>query len=129
MKGLAVGQSASVTRVFDEADISAYRALTADTLLQFASVEQANSTVPGPLLGAMFSQLLGTRLPGRGTNWLKLSLHYRTVALVGEQLTATVTVTRLRPEKELVNLRAACVTQRGTVVCEGDALVLVKDLI
>jgi 3-hydroxybutyryl-CoA dehydratase len=83
---------------------------------------------PVPLLAGMISDLLGTRLPGRGTNWLKQQLSYPAVAAVGEGVTAVVTITRLRPEKDLVNLRTTCTNQVGTVVCEGEALVYVRDL-
>jgi hypothetical protein len=37
-------------------------------------------------------------------------------------------VIRLRPEKELVNLRTACTDATGALICDGEALVLVKDV-
>ena len=40
----------------------------------------------------------------------------------------TVEITRLRSEKELVNLRTTCTTAAGTIVCSGESLVLVRDL-
>ena len=43
-------------------------------------------------------------------------------------MSLTVEVIRLRPEKELVNLRTICANPRGEIVCQGEALVLVKDL-
>ncbi|MAU00995.1 MAG: phosphate acetyltransferase [Anaerolineaceae bacterium] len=127
MNHLAVGQEARASRTFTADDVAAYRTLSGDAGLAFGSAE-STATVPGPLLSGMFSDLLGTKLPGRGTNWLKQSLHFTGVANVGERVTAVVQITRLRPEKALVNLRTTCVTTTGTVVCEGEALVLVKDL-
>lgn len=126
MKGLVVGQSASTSRVFTAADVDAYRRLSGDAGLGFGS-PQADA-VPGPLLGGMFSDLLGTKLPGRGTNWLKQSLRFPRPARLGQVLTATVQVMRLRPQKELVNLRTTCVNAAGELVCVGEALVLVTDL-
>jgi acyl dehydratase len=76
----------------------------------------------------MFSFLLGTELPGRGTNYLKQKLAFLTPARVGEAITATVEITRVRPDKDLVNLRTMCVSACGEIVCEGEALVLVKDV-
>jgi acyl dehydratase len=84
--------------------------------------------VPGGLLGGLFSFLLGTRLPGRGTNWLKQRLVFPAPCYAGQEVTARVEIVRLRPEKDLVNLRTACTVPGGQVVCEGEALVLVKDL-
>jgi acyl dehydratase len=79
-------------------------------------------------LGGLFSFLLGTRLPGRGTNWLKQRLVFPRPAYPGQEITARVEITRLRPEKELVNLRTTCTNPQGEIICDGEALVLVKDL-
>ena len=126
MKGLTINQSASTTRTFLPEDVAAYRRLTGDDGLHFG--ERAETAVPGPLLAGMISDLLGTRLPGRGTNWLKQQLSYPAAANVAEVITAVVEITRLRPDKDLVNLRTTCTNPVGTIVCEGEALVLVKDL-
>ncbi|MBK8900160.1 MAG: phosphate acetyltransferase [Anaerolineaceae bacterium] len=127
MNHLAVGQEARANRTFSADDVAAYRTLSGDAGLAFGAADSA-AAVPGPLLSGMFSDLLGTQLPGPGTNWLKQSLRFPAVARVGEVVTAVVQITRLRPEKALVNLRTTCVTSAGAVVCEGEALVLVKDL-
>ncbi len=126
MKGLQTGQTATLTRTFTVDDVAAYRRLSADTGLRFAA-ERVSGTLPGPLLGGLFSCLLGTHLPGPGTNWLKQSFSYPAVAAVGEPITATVTITRLRPEKALVNLRTTARDSAGTLVCDGEALVYVGD--
>ena len=127
MNQLAIGQKARVSRTFTADDVAAYRALSGDAGLGFGEASGA-AAVPGPLLSGIFSDLLGTQLPGPGTNWLKQSLRYPAVAKVGEMVTAVVEITHLRPDKALVNLRTTCETTAGVVVCEGEALVLVKDL-
>jgi acyl dehydratase len=127
MKGLIIGQKASTTRTFTAVDVAAYRTLTGDLTLGFGE-EMRNEGVPGPLLAGMISDLLGTQLPGRGTNWLKQQLRFPVVAHVGNEITATVEITRLRPEKELVNLRTTCTTAAGITVCSGESLVSVRDL-
>ena len=119
MKGLYIGQRAETTRIFSEQDKADYIALSADDV---------SDTVPGPLLGGMFSYLLGTTLPGRGTNYLKQQLRFPAAARWNETLTASVEIVRLREGKDLVNLKTICVNDSGTIVCEGEALVLVKDL-
>lgn len=139
MKGLNLGQKATVSRTFTPADVEAYRQLVGDHGLQFAGVGGDRrpampmpgfgpSAVPGPLLGGLFSQLLGTVLPGRGTNWLKQSLYFPNPARIGEKLTAVVEIVRLRPSKQLVNLHTTCVNPAGALVCSGEALVLVRDV-
>lgn len=123
---LAVGQSASQARTFTTKDIAAYTRLTGDNHPIYSG--PAGPVVPGPLLGGMFSDLLGTRLPGRGTNWLKQQMTYHHSVLAGEPITATVTITRLRPDKALVNLSTICTNSANDILCSGEALVLVQDL-
>jgi acyl dehydratase len=84
--------------------------------------------VPEPLLAALFSYLLGVKLPGPGTNYLKQELAFAGAAPVGETLTATVTITRLRPEKHLCDLSTTLTAADGRTLASGRALVLVKDV-
>ena len=132
---LAQGRmSASTTRSFAADDLDEYGDLTGDRNPIFRDDREAKARgfkrriVPWPLLAGMFSDLLGTRLPGRGTGWMKQTLRYPSVAHPGEALTASVTITRLRAEKELVNLATRVSGADGRVVCDGEALVLVRNL-
>ena len=131
-RGLAVGQSAALVRAYTAADLAEYRDLLNETNPLFADTAHArriglrDAPLPGPLLGALFSCLLGTRLPGRGTNWLKQRLLPRRPVYAGDELAARVQIARIRPEKELVNLRTWIVAA-GETVCDGEALVWVGD--
>jgi 3-hydroxybutyryl-CoA dehydratase len=49
-------------------------------------------------------------------------------AFAGDLITAQVEILRLRPEKDLVNLRTWCTDSSGNLVCDGEALVLIRDL-
>jgi len=117
---LALGQSAEVTRSFSAADVEDYVAL--------GGHRPAGDALPEPLVNALFSCLLGARLPGQGTNYLKQENDFVESAKVGDQLHARVEITRLRPEKHLVDLLTTCVTADGRRVCEGRALVYVADV-
>ena len=72
-KGLTVGQSASSTRTFTADEIQTYSTLTGDTSYDAGCI-------PGPMLGGMVSDLLGTKVPGRGTMWLKQHYEFPTAA-------------------------------------------------
>ena len=120
MKGLSVGQSAALTRAFTAEDVAEYRDLTGDA--------QSPDSVPGPVLGGLLSCLLGTQLPGRGTNWLKQSYRWLAPAPIDEAITVTATITKLRPDKYLVNLHDVFATASGVIVGEGETLVGVSDL-
>jgi acyl dehydratase len=84
--------------------------------------------IPGSLLGGLFSYQLGTRFPGRGTNWLKQRLVFLKPVYKNQEIASTVEITRIRPEKELINLSTKFLTSSGEKVVEGEALVHIKDV-
>ncbi len=133
-KGMELGQRVQTHRTFTAADLAEYADLTGDTNPVFADANYARRLgldgplVPGGLLGGLFSNLLGTELPGRGTNYLKQRLHFLAPAYVGQKLTASVEIIRIRPDKQLVNLSTVCANAADHVVCQGEALVLVSDV-
>ncbi len=114
----AVGRRAEVTRAFTADEVTAYRKLTGD------GGADPEGAVPWPLVAGAVSLLLGTRLPGRGTNWLKQSLSFDSRVAVGEPVTVAVEVTRVRRDKRLVDLAALVRLDDGTIVASGRALVL-----
>ncbi|MAL10567.1 MAG: phosphate acetyltransferase [Maricaulis sp.] len=117
---MKLGQSAEITRTFTVAEVAELAAL--------AGTSPAATIVPEPLVHALFSHLLGVELPGQGTNYLKQETAYLAAAPLGEALTARVEITRLRPEKHLVDLKTTCTTADGTLIAEGRALVLARDV-
>lgn len=125
MKGMEIGMSASITRLFSEADRETYCFVAG---IAGQDERDGHHRLPGPLIGGLFSFLLGTDLPGFGTNYLKQRLEFPKPAFYGEELTATVTIVRLRPDKNLVNLETTCHNAAGELVCTGEALVLAKDV-
>ncbi len=116
----AVGDRASLSRAFGRADVDEYHALT-------GAPPRGDGLVPPALVGGLISCLLGTRLPGLGTNWLKQRLAFARAVRLDEPLTASVEIIRLRPEKQLIDLHTWCVDAAGHPVCDGTALVLLKE--
>ena len=114
--------------VGDQAEIT--RRFTARDSAEFARLSGAEpmAGVPEPLIAALFSYLLGVDLPGPGTNYLKQSLRFHAPAPVDQALTARVRITRMRPEKHLVDLATICHAADGTLICDGRALVLARDV-
>lgn len=119
-KGMRVGDHAEIRRSYTPDDIAAFHALAGDS--------GAANFVPEPLIGALFSYLLGVDLPGSGTNYLKQELQFERPAPIGVPLIARVEITRLRPDKHLVDLATTCRDEAGTIYCRGRALVLAKDV-
>jgi 3-hydroxybutyryl-CoA dehydratase len=120
-KGMKVGQRAEIRRRFTTEDVARFQSLAGDDA-------KTLQTVPEPLIGALFSYLLGVELPGFGTNYLKQDMHFDRAAQIGVELTASVEITRLRPDKHLVDLETLCSDAAGTVICRGRALVLARDV-
>jgi acyl dehydratase len=133
-KGMGIGQRTETRRNFTTADAVEYANLTGDTNPIFTDASYAHGIglerqlVPGGLLGGLFSYLLGTELPGRGTNYLKQRLHFLAPAYIDQELSASVEIIRIRPDKQLVNLSTMCTDEADNVVCSGEALVLVSDV-
>jgi 3-hydroxybutyryl-CoA dehydratase len=117
---MKVGDRASTTRIFD-------RAMVGD-FLELADCAPIIRHVPEPLLGGLISYLLGAQLPGFGTNYLKQETRFLAPAALDVPITATVEITRLRPDKHLCDLATTCADAAGTVLCTGRALVLIKDV-
>ena len=115
---LSHGDTAQTTRRYSAEDLQAFAGLS--------GAEPADH-VPEPLIAGLVSYLLGVHLPGPGTNYLKQELEFLALAPLDTVLTASVEVTRLRPEKHLVDLWARCTLPDGTVVCEGRSLVKARD--
>ncbi len=115
------GDFAETTRAYTAQDMADFAALTGST-------EPLPDRVPEPLIAALFSYLLGVDLPGFGTNYLKQSLHFHAPAPLGQPLTARVEITRLRPDKHLVDLATTCRLADGTLICDGRALVLAQNV-
>ncbi|MEW5423789.1 phosphate acetyltransferase [Amorphus sp. 3PC139-8] len=118
---IEVGQRTEIRRRYDKHDAATFAELSGQEGLQIEAV-------PEPLIGALFSYLLGVKLPGFGTNYLKQEMTFLRPAPFDEDLTASVEVTRIRTDKDLVDLATVCRTASGDEICTGRALVLVKDV-
>lgn len=117
---MRAGDAAQVTRAFSAEDLAEYRALCGD--------DTTGRWVPEPLIGALFSYLLGMQLPGLGTMYLKQDTRFSGRAGIGETLTAEVRITRLRPDKHLADLETRCRRADGEQIACGRALVYVGDV-
>ena len=113
------GDTAEITRQFSPEDIDAY--------VQLGGA--ASDCVPEPLIGGLFSYLLGVRLPGLGTMYMKQETTFLDSPARHETLTARVEITRIREEKHLVDLKTTCHSASGRLVAEGRALVYVRDVV
>lgn len=118
---MKTGDTVLLSRRYSTADLRAFATL--------ARIDPATITVvPEPLIAALFSYLLGVKLPGRGTNYLKQELRYIKPAALDETVTARVTITRLRPEKHLCDFETLLTNASGEPLAVGRALVSIRDV-
>jgi len=131
---IAVGQRASVTRTISDADINTYAALTGDRNPLhvddgFAARSRFGRRVAHGLLTAgLISAVLGTKLPGPGALYLQQSFRFVRPVYPGDTVTATAEVTAYREDRRIVTLRTSCSDQRGELVLDGEAVVLLDPL-
>ena len=118
---MKVGERAEISRTFSTRDLRDYVKLSGHIV--------NGDRVPEPLIGALFSFLLGMELPGTGTMYLKQKTRFLKNAFIGEPLTAQVEITRLRPDKHLADLSTTCHRADGEVVASGHALVYVRNVV
>jgi len=126
---LSVGQSAEMTRVVGEADITAFAQVSGDENPVHLDAEYAKTTsfgeriAHGMLSGAYISAVLGTRLPGPGAIYLSQALTFRRPVRIGDAVTARVTVKALDERRGRVTLETVCEVD-GRAVVDGEALVI-----
>ena len=128
------GQSASLTHKVTAADVEAFAKVTGDTNPVHLDEAYAADTrfgrriAHGMLAVSYVSAILGTKFPGPGTIYLSQSVSFLAPVYIGDEVTATVTVSKYRAEKGVLTLLTECWNQNGVKVVDGQAVVLVSDL-
>ncbi|MDR7484500.1 MAG: MaoC family dehydratase [Armatimonadota bacterium] len=128
----APGQTATVAKTITEEDIQTFARLTGDfnplhTDEAFARRTRFGGRIAhGMLTAGLISAVLGMRLPGPGGIYVSQSLRFRRPVRAGDHLTATAEVVAFDAGRRRVTLRTTCTNQRGEVVLDGEAVLLVE---
>jgi 3-hydroxybutyryl-CoA dehydratase len=131
---IKVGDSASVTKTISDADIRTFGDLTGDHNPLHFDNEHARRTrfgqpiSHGMLTGSLFSPIIAHQLPGEGAIYLSQSLRFVAPVFAGDTITAELTVTRVRDDKQIITLEGVAKNQRGEVVITGESVVLAEEL-
>lgn len=129
---LEVGDKVSITKSFTQEEVERFSELSLDTNPLHLDPEYAQGTpfggriVHGMLVASLFSGLLGKELPGEGSIYLGQSLRFTAPVYAGDEITATVEVTHIREDKPITTLRTTCVDSKGTIVIDGEAVVMAR---
>jgi 3-hydroxybutyryl-CoA dehydratase len=130
LEDLSIGMSASYTRIVSDADIQQFAEVSGDTNPVHLDDDFAASTrfkqriAHGLLSGSYISTVVGTKLPGPGCLYVSQSLKFRAPVFIGDEVTATVTITDINLRRGYVTLDTVC-TVGETDVIRGEAIMLV----
>ena len=125
---LKIGDSASLNKTFSDEDVRSFAEISGDKNPVHLDDEYAAGTqfkgrlVHGILTAGLISAVLGMELPGPGSIYLSQSLNFRAPVYIGDTITATVTVVKIREGKPIVTLETVCRNQDDVVVLEGEAV-------
>ena len=124
---LTVGETASLSHTVTQRDIDLFAVVTGDVNPAhvdpaYAATDLFHGIIIHGLWGAgLISAVLGTKLPGPGTIYLGQELRFRHPVLIGDTITATLTVRDKHPSRGDVTLDCVCTNQHGDAVITGVA--------
>lgn len=129
IEDMEIGMSRSLTKVIGDNEIEMFAEVSEDRNPLHLDDDHAKATIfkgriaHGMLSASLFSALLGERLPGHGTIYLKQNLTFTAPVRPGDKVVATLTVSDINLAKGRVSLE--CLARVGdTTVIKGDALVI-----
>lgn len=125
---LAVGEAAEFAKTVSESDVYLFAGVTGDLNPAHINEEYASRTffktriAHGMLAAGMVSAVLGCRLPGPGTVYLRQEMSFLAPVRIGDTVTARVEVLALDLAKNQATLKTECAV-RGRPVLTGTAVV------
>jgi 3-hydroxybutyryl-CoA dehydratase len=126
---LTIGDSDRFSKTVTDTDIYLFAGVTGDFNPAHIDEAYAQGTffktriAHGMLSAGFISAVIGTRLPGPGTVYMRQTLDFLAPVRIGDTVTATVEVIEKMEDKKRVRLKTTCVNQEGTRILDGEALV------
>lgn len=126
---IELNESASFTKTITETDVVLFAGISGD--LNPAHIDDVAATessfkgriAHGALVASLISTVLGTKLPGNGTIYLRQDSSFLKPVYIGDTVTATVTV-KEKTERKRVIFETVCTNQENETVLTGEATVL-----
>lgn len=126
---IAIGETASLSRLLGQREIQLFALASGDVNPSHMDAAFAETGIFHQVIahglwgGGLISAVLGTELPGPGAIYLSQSLRFVRPVMLGDVITASVTVTAKEAEHHSVTLACRCENQRGEEVISGEAKV------
>lgn len=127
---LKIGDSASRAKTFTDEDVRLFAQVSGDDNsvhlddAYAATTQFGRRIVHGMLTASLISAILGCDLPGVGTIYLGQDIKFKAPVYLDDTITATVELIKYRDDKRIATFRTTCVNQAGTLVIEGEAVVV-----
>jgi len=129
---IKIGDTAALSLVAAAETVDDYARLTGDLNPVHLDEDYAASSffkkrvAHGLLAAGLISAVLGTRLPGPGTIYLRQELDFKGPVFLGETITARALVLEKFDRLEKIKLRTWVENQDGRLVLDGSALILFR---
>lgn len=126
---IVVGQCAEYKRMITEDDARKFRKVSGNDNQAHGDESHAHTTasrkeiVYGMMAFSYISTVLGTKLPGPGSVYLKQDYTFKSPVRVGDEITARVDVIAKDDRARSITLATVCLNQHNQVVVEGQAVV------
>ncbi|MFN8580093.1 MAG: MaoC family dehydratase [Gemmatimonadaceae bacterium] len=130
---LAVGMSAEMTHEVTDDMVRLFAEISGDhnpVHLDDAFAAQTpfgGRIAHGMLTASFISACAATKLPGPGAIYLTQTLRFVRPVRIGDTITTRVEVAALMPDTHRARMATSCRNQKGKVVLDGEAEVLVQD--
>ena len=127
---IKVGDAAEFTKTVSESDVYLFAGVTGDLNPAHVNEAYAKNTffkgriAHGMLSAGFISAILGTKLPGPGTIYLRQELNFLAPVLFGDTITARAEAVEVITEKNRVRFKTTCRNQDGKIVLDGEAVVM-----
>ena len=124
-----IGDSAEFTKTITEYDVYQYAGVTGDFNPVHINEVYAKETffkkriAHGMLAGGLISAVLGTRLPGPGSVYLRQELNFTAPVYFGDTVTAKVEIVDINTGKKRITLKTTCTNQDDKMVVDGEAVI------
>ena len=130
LEEIVVGMSEALSKTVSNSDILGFADITGDRNPVHLDDDYAagspfkERTAHGMLSAGFISAVLGSRLPGPGCIYLSQSLQFRAPVMIGDEVTASATVTDVDSNRRRVTLETVCKVG-DKVVVDGEAQLMV----
>jgi 3-hydroxybutyryl-CoA dehydratase len=130
---LKIGDKFSTTREITDELIRKFAELSGDHNPIHLDDEFAKATrfgrriAHGMLSAAFISAVLGYEFKERKIVYLSQTMKFTAPAYLGDVITTTASVTKIREDKQIVTLETICANQNGEATVKGEAVVMILD--